>query len=614
MARPVLKFVALAALLAQDALAQTGSARGASFLRFGCSQLVVERTDPLVNPGSLPAPHMHQIVGDGPYDYRPSENIQVYLLQDERGLQQLLDCLHLLPIPENGTFKRVPQMANGRLNGTLLEQDGGLTIYYMQPFSGSNMKTTAFPAGFRMLTGDPMARAKPSGAMTACHRCLSASERTMGGNGAPCAAGDTAEFPNKPCPGGIRATVIFPSCWDGKNLDSADHRSHVAFQAGSALAGDKCPDTHPVRIPQVITGYGQHGDYLFGWEGDALQRAMDALGTNCWSETCPALKLQSGEDAINCRKGQQYEEDVGNDGCGARFSLCHVNFTDTRLPGLHRLSSVCLVHVDSRDRSLPFLLSCTYPHVREHRNQTAASRRDLQPEDRAVCAIGFGAAQAFLDAGASVVVISSSEDRVAEAVRRLDHPKVEGKAGDVRNEEAFTALLQSLAPLDHIVFSGVDKIIRGALADANLDDAKHLFGVKFWGSIVIGKALAKYDILKPGGSLTLTSGTAALRPGKGASIGGALNGGVLALTKGLASELSDKRIRVNTVVPGLVKTELWDKLGQSKEQQQALFEKGTSLPVGFTATPDDIAEAYLYTARADYATGTLIVIDGGGQL
>lgn len=114
--------------------------------------------------------------------------------------------------------------------------------------------------------------------------------------------------------------------------------------------------------------------------------------------------------------------------------------------------------------------------------------------------------------------------------------------------------------------------------------------------------------MKPGGSLTLTSGTAALRPGKGASIGGALNGGVLTLTKGLAGELSDKRIRVNTVVPGLVKTELWDKLGQSKEQQDALFERGKQLPVGFTATPEDIAEAYLYTAKADYATGTLIVI------
>ena len=44
--------------------------------------------------------------------------------------------------PENGTFKRVPQMANGQLNNTLMRQDGGLTIYYMRPFSGTNKKTT----------------------------------------------------------------------------------------------------------------------------------------------------------------------------------------------------------------------------------------------------------------------------------------------------------------------------------------------------------------------------------------------------------------------------------------------------------------------------------------
>jgi len=46
--------------------------------------------------------------------------------------------------PENGTYQRVPQMANGRLNGTLLEQEGGITVYYMRPFSGSNKKTTVF--------------------------------------------------------------------------------------------------------------------------------------------------------------------------------------------------------------------------------------------------------------------------------------------------------------------------------------------------------------------------------------------------------------------------------------------------------------------------------------
>lgn len=121
--------------------------------------------------------------------------------------------------------------------------------------------------------------------------------------------------------------------------------------------------------------------------------------------------------------------------------------------------------------------------------------------------------------------------------------------------------------------------------------------------------MLKYDIIRPGGSLTLTSGTAGIKPGKGAAVGGALNGGVLSLTKGLASDLSEKRVRVNTVVPGLVKTELWDKQGKTPEEKQEIFENGGArLPVGFVATPEHIAEAYLYAVRADYATGTLIEI------
>lgn len=103
-----------------------------------------------------------------------------------------------------------------------------------------------------MIAGDPMLRSKTGTYPGICHRCLSKAERVMGGDGAPCDSHDTASFPNKPCPGGIRATIIFPSCWDGKNLDSPDHRSHVAYSPGSALAGDKCPSTHPVRIPQVM--------------------------------------------------------------------------------------------------------------------------------------------------------------------------------------------------------------------------------------------------------------------------------------------------------------------------------------------------------------------------
>jgi hypothetical protein len=64
------------------------------------------------------------------------------------------------------------------------------------------------------------------------------------------------------------------------------------------------------------TGYGAHGDYLFGWKEGALQRGMDALGKGCGSEDCTsALKIQAGKDAIACTKSQQAKENVGSDTC-----------------------------------------------------------------------------------------------------------------------------------------------------------------------------------------------------------------------------------------------------------------------------------------------------------
>ncbi len=58
----------------------------------------------------------------------------------------------------------------------------------------------------------------------------------------------------------------------------------------------------------------------------------------------------------------------------------------------------------------------------------------------------------------------------------------------MRDEASYTEVLRSLAPVDHVVYSGVDKIIRGAIADADFEDAKYYFGVKFWGSALTGKS------------------------------------------------------------------------------------------------------------------------------
>lgn len=112
--------------------------------------------------------------------------------------------------------------------------------------------------------------------------------------------------------------------------------------------------------------------------------------------------------------------------------------------------------------------------------------------------IGYGAASAFIDAGAHVTVISSNQERVNDAVKRIGSPNASGVVGNVREEESFVETLKSLAPVDHIVFSGVDMIIRGKLEELDVNDAKYLFGVKFWGAVIVAKGSVNFSsILLP---------------------------------------------------------------------------------------------------------------------
>jgi NAD(P)-dependent dehydrogenase (short-subunit alcohol dehydrogenase family) len=103
-----------------------------------------------------------------------------------------------------------------------------------------------------------------------------------------------------------------------------------------------------------------------------------------------------------------------------------------------------------------------------------------------------------------------------------------------------------------------------------------------------------------------------LAPKKNGVIRSALNGAIISLTKGLAVDLAENGIRVNTVIPGVVETELWDSAGTSKELLLEGHRKKLLVP--FIGQPSDVAESYIYFLRADYSTGVTVVIDGGGLL
>jgi hypothetical protein len=323
-----------AALFANNAAAQ-------NMLRFACSQLVVERTDPLVNPGMKYTPHLHQIVGGNSF------NVTMDPANDPATLSTCTSCSFnqdksnywtavMFFKAKNGTYHRVPQVGNGGPQGKLINK-GGLDVYYIP--SG---KTTAFKKGFRMLAGSATnTDTKKVSSGNICHRCwTSPNENTFVGN-QPCSGSDTVEIPADVKCKMIRQTIIFPACWDGKNLDSPDHQSHVAYGQGvGASGGGACPSSHPTKLPQVmyelmwnvttfadkslwptdgtnpfvysmgIGGSAAHGDYVFGWEGDSLQKAMDNGCT--LNNACPKAGLTTQTDAqySACTKKQQAAEDV----------------------------------------------------------------------------------------------------------------------------------------------------------------------------------------------------------------------------------------------------------------------------------------------------------------
>jgi NAD(P)-dependent dehydrogenase (short-subunit alcohol dehydrogenase family) len=230
--------------------------------------------------------------------------------------------------------------------------------------------------------------------------------------------------------------------------------------------------------------------------------------------------------------------------------------------------------------------------------------------------IGKATALAFAEAGAKLVITGRREKEGAEVASEIN--KTGGTAAFVRADVAKDAdvqkavdfVLSTHGRLD-VAFNNAGIEIGGPLDQVTEEQYRRTFDINVWGVL----NSMKYEIaamLKTGGGAIVNTSSVAGHIGlPQSSIYTATKHAVEGLTKAVAVEFAKQGIRVNSVAPGAIDTEMVDRfVGKEGDQRNWL----RSLhPIGRFGASEEIAAAVLYLASdaAKFTTGTSLLVDGG---
>lgn len=229
--------------------------------------------------------------------------------------------------------------------------------------------------------------------------------------------------------------------------------------------------------------------------------------------------------------------------------------------------------------------------------------------------IGLATAKRFSDLGASVYVTGRRETELAAAVKAIggDVTGVPGDASKLADlDRLYDVIQQRHAQIDVLVpnAGGGSMAPLGAITEDHYED---IFGRNVKGVIfTVQKAL---PLLRDGGAIVLVSSTTGVQGTPAFSVYSASKAAVRNLARGWTSDLKDRRIRVNVVSPGPVKTPgLVELAGPDAAAQQGLVDfMASQVPLGRVADPSEIAKAIAFLASDDasFIAGAELFVDGG---
>ena len=227
--------------------------------------------------------------------------------------------------------------------------------------------------------------------------------------------------------------------------------------------------------------------------------------------------------------------------------------------------------------------------------------------------IGLASAHAFKAEGAKVIVNARNEERLQQTLQ--EHP---GAFDDVfvadvtkvdQLAKFYTQIGEKYGQIDLLFLNaGVAYFAPIEAIDEAFFDSQ--FNVNVKGVLFsVQKAL---PYLKPGASIQITSSVVNQMGMPNSSVYAATKAAVRSITRTIAAELAERKIRVNSISPGPIETPIFSKMGMAEEQVGEMAGSILSqVPLGRFGKADEVAQAAVFLAENEYVTGTEVVIDGG---
>lgn len=225
--------------------------------------------------------------------------------------------------------------------------------------------------------------------------------------------------------------------------------------------------------------------------------------------------------------------------------------------------------------------------------------------------IGKAIALAFAANGADVTIWGTNEERLSLAIEEIkavvlcSDQKIGSQRVDVSSHEEVLSAFNVLEPV-HILVNNAGITRDGLLIRMKEKDWDDVIGINLKSVFNLSKAAVGAMMKSRSGAIINISSVVGLNGNPGQANYAASKAGIIGFTKALAKEVASRGIRVNCVAPGFIETNMTGEL--TEKQKEGIF---AHIPLGRMGKPEEIAEAVLFLARAEYITGQVVTVDGG---